>query len=126
MDPISTDIFIISRVNDTEFYRIGTGNQTSHANGYNNETILPENLEIPSQIDNKTIIEIGNSAFVFTSEIRTVHLPYTIQKLDEDAFAHCPNLEYINIPAACTFIGYRAIHCYCYANETNECKKKHI
>ena len=80
------------------------------------------NLIFHNKLKEKKIIEIGKSAFSCSEDLKKVHLPSTIERIEEDAFAHCANLEYINIPSSCTFLGYRAIHCFCNFTNTSQCK----
>ncbi|MCQ2417221.1 MAG: leucine-rich repeat domain-containing protein [Oscillospiraceae bacterium] len=58
---------------------------------------------IPEQIDGKTVIGIGASAFRYCYAY-TIELPPTIRKIGESAFENCVYLQAVAIPQNCTEI----------------------
>jgi len=58
----------------------------------------PENLVIPSAIDDFTVTEIGNSAFNGCNALKTAVLPSTLTRIGEDAFKYTTNLTSVNLP----------------------------
>ena len=60
-------------------------------------------IEIPSQIDGKTVTEIGYSFLNQCNYVRSVVLPETITSLEDDAFYRLGGLESINIPSSREF-----------------------
>ncbi len=65
-------------------------------------------IEIPSQIDGKTVTEIGYSFLNQCNYVRSVVLPETITSLEDDAFYRLGGLESINIPSSVKTIGRSA------------------
>lgn len=50
-------------------------------------------LEIPSNINGMTVIEINSNAFNFQNDITSVKIPNTVTSIGEYAFAYLPNLQ---------------------------------
>ena len=48
---------------------------------------------IPEQIDGKTVVSIGGSAFYVDHVAVTVQIPSTVKNIEEQAFAYCDNLQ---------------------------------
>ncbi|MGM9978878.1 MAG: leucine-rich repeat protein [Clostridium sp.] len=63
--------------------------------GYHGEQ---ENLEIPSQLDDKYVIEIGLNAFRENEIIKNVSIPNNVKKVGEGAFDLCVNLKGVTLP----------------------------
>lgn len=55
---------------------------------------------IPRQIDGKTVIGIGNSAFYYEQNLKSITLPDTLQYIGEQAFAYCNSITEIYIPSS--------------------------
>lgn len=71
-----------------------------------------ETVTIPSQINGRTVVEIGDYAMLGSSSpldpTKEIILPNTIQKISGGAFMNCAKLEKINIPDSVKEIGVRA------------------
>ena len=61
------------------------------------------NVEVPSEINGKTVREIGENAF-FNSSITSIKLPSSIRSIGKNAFHSCASLGSISLPAAITSI----------------------
>lgn len=55
-------------------------------------------LAVPSQIEEKPVTEIYKKAFFNCRYLRFLTLPDTIEKIDNWAFAHCQQLEQVELP----------------------------
>ncbi len=71
-----------------------------------------ETVTVPSQINGRTVVEIGDYAMQGSSypldPTKEIILPNTIRKISSGAFMHCTKLEKINIPDSVKEIGVRA------------------
>ncbi|MFT3951059.1 MAG: leucine-rich repeat domain-containing protein [Oscillospiraceae bacterium] len=65
-------------------------------------------LEIPSEIDGKTVTSIGDQAFQNNSALTSVTIPSGVTRIKASAFRNCTGLTEIVIPAGITSIGYYA------------------
>lgn len=70
----------------------------------NGELIL-EGLEgregeviVPAQIDGKPVVGVHKKAFFNCRFLRSLILPETVRQLGDWAFAHCPQLAYVQLP----------------------------
>lgn len=61
-----------------------------------------ESLEIPAQIDNLPVVEIGSKAFSDCKNLKSVEVPDSVKIIAEDAFHGCDNLI-VNISAEFKF-----------------------
>lgn len=61
------------------------------------------NVEVPAQIDGKTVNAIGENAF-FNSSITAIKLPSSIRSIGKNAFHSCTSLGSISLPAGITTI----------------------
>lgn len=66
------------------------------------------NYEVPSQIDGKNVVGIGQQAFNYEKSIKNITLPETLTYIDDKAFANCNALTKIVIPKNVTRIGVNA------------------
>lgn len=66
---------------------------------------LENRLTIPSHIDGKTIVEIGDYAFANNTMLLSVSLPDTILRIDEYAFCGCTRLYDFKISNNCISVG---------------------
>lgn len=55
-------------------------------------------LEIPSQLDGKTVTVIGESAFSYAEQLRSVTIPDSVTEIGDDAFLGCERLEEVVLP----------------------------
>lgn len=63
------------------------------------------NITIPSQIDGKTVIGIGSSAFKDCDSITSVSIPSTVKKLGVKAFYGCDSLSTLTLSNGVEEIG---------------------
>ncbi len=71
-------------------------------------------LEIPAEIDGKTVTGIGDGAFRGREDITSITLPETIDTIGTEAFAYCSNISVFEIPDGVetldnTFLGCSAL-----------------
>ena len=62
-------------------------------------------VEIPAEIDGLKVTEIGGMAFASCDELKSVTLPYGIEKIGMWAFLSCKSLTKIEIPESVAEIG---------------------
>lgn len=90
-----------SNSNDKEkfeiLYELDSTNTFYSIVGYKGETI-PNEITIPSMIDQKPVKVIKNSAFSDCLEVEKITLPDSVIEIRESAFSNCRNLKEINIP----------------------------
>lgn len=67
-------------------------------------------IDIPSKIDNKTVVGISQMAFWENGYLRSITLPDTITKIEPYTFFECTNLEHVSIPDSVKVIGDRAFY----------------
>ncbi len=65
---------------------------------------MPEVLTVPSSIDGKTVVGIGQKFIEMKKGVKEVKLPNTIQYIGKSAFNSCYDLQKINFPASLTEI----------------------
>ncbi len=56
-----------------------------------------ENVEIPQELDGKTVVSIAKNAFANCNNIKSVKMPDTITKIGGGAFSGCEKLENIEL-----------------------------
>lgn len=101
------------------FYPIGDGSEYAVSIG---NAIYMENIVIPSTYNGKPVTTILSKAFELPKEgseenavLKSVHLPKTIIKIQEEAFANCPSLDSLVIPSSvkeigiCAFLGIEVV-----------------
>lgn len=66
-------------------------------------------LEIPTQLDGKTVTRIDNGAFYWNSELKKVVIPDSVTAIGSEAFRSCVELEEVALPA-----NIREIPSYCF------------
>ena len=69
------------------------------------ESLLSEELVIPSEIEGKPVTVISNLSYY---PMRSITLPDTITRIGSSAFSNCDQLEEITIPSGVTEIPYSA------------------
>ncbi|MBQ9119447.1 MAG: leucine-rich repeat protein [Lachnospiraceae bacterium] len=69
-------------------------------------------LTIPSKIDGKSVIGLGDGVFSGMSELKKVSLPSTLTTIGEGAFSYCESLTSVTIPASVTEVGANTFE-YC-------------
>ena len=85
-------------VGDTAIISDYSGSYEAHA------VEIPEKVS-NATIDERTVIAIGDEAFLSCTSITTVVIPDTVTSIGDWAFARCTALETIVIPASVTSIG---------------------
>ena len=71
-----------------------------------------ENVNIPAEIDGKSVTSIGDNAFYNCSSIISITIPNSVTSIGDYAFDWCLHLKSITIPNSVTSIGYSAFK-YC-------------
>ncbi len=64
------------------------------------ENVSDSVLNIPQVIDGKTVIEIGRCAFnnnAYINAVKTINIPFKVDKIGYEAFKDCYNLETVNL-----------------------------
>ena len=69
------------------------------------DTKVSGNLEIPSNIENKPVISIGENAFRDCVSLNNVKIPDGLKTISNGAFYKCTNLSNVNIPETVNRIG---------------------
>ena len=64
--------------------------------GYENRSV--SRLEIPSQLNGRTVTDIGSGSFTWFTQLRTVVIPDSVTVIGSSAFHGCELLEEINLP----------------------------
>ena len=78
---------------------IGTGIDTGKddPNGVRNKETVPENLILPSSVYLKTVAVIGRNAFSSCSNIKSLFIPATIERIERYSLEYMNNLMNITI-----------------------------
>ena len=63
-------------------------------------------LYIPGEIDGHEVVAIGDRAFENRTDLRTVMIPDSLEKIEFEAFYNCINLKIVDLPSNLTTIGY--------------------
>lgn len=66
---------------------------------------LSGELIIPSEIDGKAVVCIGEKAFYNCTELTRIVIPDTVTDIDEKAFAGCSNLQELEMPDSVLSLG---------------------
>ena len=107
---ITTDSFIFSARDTDDGIVIGDMNLISNVTI--NKNIVDGTLTIPSEIDGKKVVGIGDGAFENCTAFTSVTIPDSVTWIGNYAFSNCTSLTSITIPNSVTSIGYRAF-CGC-------------
>ena len=78
---------------------------TIHSNGIAESEEKAKILDIPSEIDGKTVTEIGKDGFCFLKNIEEVIIPNTVEKISENAFLGDEKLKNITLSESVKEIG---------------------
>lgn len=73
-------------------------------------TLTTANVNIPSTINDHTVVEIGGYAFKNIDTLESVLIPDTVKVIGKFAFYNCVNLKSANIPSKVTEIGTSAFY----------------
>lgn len=71
---------------------------------YTGDIVVPEKVVDSYDNTEYTVIAVGQSAFSYCEELKSVTLPNTIQQFKKDAFGGA-GLESLTIPTSCKYIG---------------------
>ena len=63
-------------------------------------------LYIPGEIDGHEVVAIGRGAFKNRTDLKTVMIPDSVEKIEFDAFYNCTDLQNIDLSKNLTTIGY--------------------
>ena len=63
-------------------------------------------LYIPGEIDGHEVVAIGDRAFENRTDLRTVMIPDSVEKIEFEAFYNCINLKIVDLSSNLTTIGY--------------------
>ena len=50
---------------------------------------------VPSEIDGKKVVEIGQLTFANNKDVEGIVIPDTVERISDSAFANCENLKYV-------------------------------
>ena len=64
-----------------------------------------QSVELPSEIDGKSVTAIGDAAFIYCSDITNVTIPDSVTSIGDWAFQYCSGLISITLPDSVTSIG---------------------
>ncbi len=62
-----------------------------------NPSVITGNINIPSTLDGKTVVEIGNEAFKSATNVTGVTIPNSITKIKYNAFENCTKLSNVDL-----------------------------
>lgn len=63
-----------------------------------------KDLEIPAEINGKSVTELGESAFAYHYKIKSIKIPNTVNIIGSKAFESCSSMENVSIPDSITTI----------------------
>lgn len=64
-----------------------------------------EEVEIPSEIAGKPVLQIAEDAFQFCENLTSVEIPDTVQTIGKNAFWSCHKLQHVTLPKNLTAVG---------------------
>lgn len=101
-------IFILSLTScapneELEFKEVDGGVMVVGIGGYKGTE-----LEIPDTYNSKKVVAIGDNAFRYCKDLKSVTIPEGVTSIGNLAFAYCSSLETINLPESLVSIGWCA------------------
>ena len=100
------------------------GDGTVEITNYNGSA---EKVDIPAEIDGKSVTRIGDSAFKYCTSLTSVTIPDSVTSIGSYAFYFCTNLRSVTIPDNVTEIYERAFyHCTSLKSVTIPASVKYI
>lgn len=85
------------------FKYVVLSNGTVEITEYN--STFTSSVTIPSKLDGKTVSSIGQAAFQYHHELKTVVIPNTVKSIGHGAFMFCGSLTSVNLPSSVTKLG---------------------
>ena len=67
-----------------------------------------KNVEIPSELDGKTVTKVGWGAFMYDENVENIVIPETVTDIQYAAFFRCNNLKSVTLPKGLKSIEYEA------------------
>ncbi len=114
-----SEAYKYARENGFEFVSLGEVEPyyTYYADMYGKITLTgytgePDNIELPSELDGKTVGGIGANAFTNLKRLSSVNIPESVGFISEGAFLGCTALKSVTIPKNVSSIGNRAFGYY--------------
>lgn len=98
--------------NCSSYLLVGLNVSSKNQNAVASGKKLSEEIVIPYSVDNIPVKVIGIRAFAHCLDIKSVLIEAKITAIHERAFSNTYNLESINIPNTCVFIGKYGIDPY--------------
>ncbi|MCM1365337.1 MAG: leucine-rich repeat protein [Faecalibacterium sp.] len=107
-----------ARVNGFKFESVGTVDPYVYSDvNVKSKTIeithyygSEKTVNIPSKIDGKTVVRIGESAFEFCDTITGITIPNTVKEIGMVAFMGCTGLKSLTIPETVEYVGIEAFY----------------
>ena len=96
-----------STINDVTVnwsYKLNDANQIENLK-CTNPADLTGNITVPSALDEKVVVTIGDNAFKSATELTGVIIPDSVTSIGNDAFRYCRSLTNVIIPDSVTTIG---------------------
>jgi len=77
---------------------------------------VDEVVTVPDKLEGKTVVGIGQYAFMGNKQIKEIHMPDSIRTIGDSAFYQCMNLEIITLPKNLITLDNNAFY-YCWKVE---------
>lgn len=94
-------------VDGINYSKLSTGLTVATGN-YSGDVVIPSTVNYEGIEYN--VVAISNNAFKNCTQLRSVYIPSTVNKIGQYAFAGCTSLISVNVPAAVTIINKRAFN----------------
>ena len=101
---VYADMVIINGSDEYSYYQNGAGITITGYSG--NET----DLHIPDILNTYHVTAIGNDAFIFNGNLKSVTIPYLVTSIGKQAFRGCSSLERVTIEGNINTIGEYAFY----------------
>ncbi len=101
---VYADMVIIDGSDEYSYYQNGAGITITGYSG--NET----DLHIPDILNTYHVTAIGNDAFIFNGNLKSVTIPYLVTSIGKQAFRGCSSLERVTIEGNINTIGEYAFY----------------
>ena len=91
--------FTVKNQNDNYACRVNSDGSLTITDYIGNDVV------IPSEIDGKSVTEIGDWAFAYCAGLTSITIPDSVMEIGKYAFAYCAGLTSITIPDSVMEIG---------------------